>query len=125
MLDDNFLSRHVHCALAQRDGRYHRQELGRQANRQGNGEEQRLHKVTMKDDAHQQNKEHQQNGRFHDQETKLSCASFEFRFWRLSGEASRNIAEGGVPTGRYHDRCSRAANYRRAKKDLVIVAGSF
>ena len=122
MLDDHFLSRHVHGALAQRDRRDHRQELGRQSNRERDGEKQRLEKVVMKDDAHQQNKEHQQNGRLHDQETKLSCASFELGFRRLGGKASGDVAEGGV-LARGHDQgCSRAADYGSAQKDFVLVA---
>src|SRR6185295_7551215 len=76
----------------------------------------------MKDDAHQQNEEHEQNGRLHDQETKLSGASFELSFRRLCGQASGNIAEGSVPTRGHNQRCSRAADYGSAQKDFVLVA---
>ena len=45
VLDDDVPPRHPHCALRQRDGGDHRQELGRQPDRQRDREQQRLERV--------------------------------------------------------------------------------
>ena len=65
----------------------------------------------MKDDAHQQNEEHEHDGRLHDQETKLSRASFELSFRRLGGQASGDVAEGGVLAGSHDQGGAGAADH--------------
>ena len=63
VLDDHLLARHAQRALGQRDRADHRQELRRQADAERHGEEQRFERVVPERDAHQQDEQHQDDGR--------------------------------------------------------------
>ena len=102
----------------------HRQELGREPDRQRDREEQRLERVVLERDAHQQDEEHEHDGRAQDQQAEPPQCRARTRSpgaTRRSRAAMSPNTVGGP--GRDDQRRARAADDRRAEEHQVRRVG--
>ena len=80
MLDDHFVADHLHGAARKRDGDDHRQEFGRQSDRQGDRKQQRFERVAPQRDVGQKHQQHQKHDRLQDQQAEAARAAVELGF---------------------------------------------
>jgi hypothetical protein len=114
--DDHLLARQPHRALRERDGGDHRQELGREPHGQGHREEQRLQRFAPERGGDHGDEEHEEEHEPENESPELGHAPFELGLRRAGREGAGDVAEGGVGSGREHDRCRGAAHHRRAEE---------
>ena len=123
MLDDHLLPRHSDRTPRQGDRRDHRQELGRQSNRQSDCEQEGFERVMAERDADQHDEQHQEEDGLHDQEPELPGAAFKFGLRRPDRQPGRDVAEGRRPARRHHQGGRRSAHHRRAEEHRVLRFG--
>ena len=132
MFDDHVVARHSQRALRQRHGADHREKLGREADAQRDGEEQRFEGVVFERQTRQEDEQDEHEGRAEDQQTEPPQSVFELRFRRAAPQPRRDVAEHRLRPRRDCDRRADAAHDRRAEEDemwsvwagrLVAVGG--
>ena len=124
MFDDHLVTRHPQRALRERDGADHREELRREADAQRHGEEQRLERVVLERDAHQQDEQDEHDGRPKDQQTESPQPVFELRLRRTGPQPHGDVAEHRLRAGRDGQRRSGAADDRRAEEHQMRRVGA-
>ena len=142
VLHDHLLARHPDRALRERDGRDHRQELGREPDRERHREEQRLERDRGPSaEVHDQDEQHQEEHRLQDQHAEASRAALELGLLRARGQARRRcrrrrcrrpVAKTTAVAGPAHDRGAEedevgrvGAGRRRARRaSRTFSAGS-
>ena len=116
VFDDHLVPRHPERALRQRDGTDHRQELWGETDAQRHGEEQRLERVVLERDAHQQDEQDQHDRRPKDEQTEPMQSVFELCFRSAGPQSHGDVAEHRLRPRRDGPRSSRAADDRCAQK---------
>ena len=78
----------------------HRQEFRRQADRQRNCKQQRLKRIAVAHDAHDNQKQHEEENRSREELAEFSHATIESGLFRPGRETGRDVAEGCSSAGR-------------------------
>jgi hypothetical protein len=122
-LHDDLLLRHPHRRARERDRDDHRQQFGRQPDRERHREQQRLKYRPMEVDVHDQNEQHHQYGKSHDQHAESADTDGEGGGRRFLRQAGREMAKRRPAAGSTDDNRRRAADHRGAGEHGVGGAG--
>ena len=114
-----------HRARAARERHAHdgRQQLGRDAYGQGDGEQQRFDDRTIQHMIDRQHEHHHDDHHAHEQVAELPDAAREFRLRSPLVQARGDGAEGRVAPGLYDEHRRSPAAHGRAEEDAIGAAG--
>src|SRR5262249_25062035 len=107
ILDDDLLAGHVNRSTSQSYRCDHGKELRRESDRKGDGEDQRLQRISLENGIRKKNEKNQKHDSPHNEHSELSGASIEFCFGSSSRETSGDFTEGSFgPCNCYYGRCA-------------------
>ncbi len=116
--DHPFLA-HVHRPLGQIDGEDHGQEFRRQADREGDREQEGIEDAAVVQHVDDENEDHQGNGHSHYEVTEAGGRTLELRRGAPGHEVLHNIGISGVPS-RPHGHAGRGPVDHRCAHEKVI-----
>jgi hypothetical protein len=117
LLDDDLLLRHADRPARQGDRDDHGQELGRQPDREGDGEQERLQQIPAQHRVDQEHEQHEEHDDLEDQEAELPGAALELGLGRTTDQLCRDTPELRGGTRRLDTGDADAAHHRRAAEE--------
>ena len=117
--DDHAAARHVPRAARERDADDRGQQLGRDADGEGHGEQQRFDRRASEHLVDREHEEHHDHHDAHEQVAELPHAARELGFRRRRLEARRHVAECRVAAGLHDEDRGRAAAHGRSHERAV------